>query len=90
MNYQKLNQMNINELRTLNSMVIDVIKSKKAMAGYETKQQLYVGANVKVNHRRMIGKQCRVEKINRTKCVIKVLNGGGSFNVPLSMVELTK
>jgi len=90
MNYQKLNQMNIDELRTLNSMVIDVIKSKKAMAGYETKQQLYVGANVKVNHRRMIGKQCRVEKINRTKCVIKVLNGGGSFNVPLSMVELTK
>ena len=90
MNYQKLNQMNIDELRTLNSMVIDVIKSKKAMAGYETKQQLYVGANVKVNHRRMIGKQCRVEKINRTTCVIKVLNGGGSFNVPLSMVELTK
>ena len=90
MNYQKLNQMNIDELRTLNSMVIDVIKSKKAMAGYETKQQLYVGANVKVNHRKMIGKQCRVEKINRTKCVIKVLNGGGSFNVPLSMVELTK
>ena len=90
MNYQKLNQMNIDELRTLNSMVIDVIKSKKAMAGYETKQQLYVGANVKVNHRRMIGKQCRVEKINRTKCVIKVLNGGGSFNVPLSMVELNK
>ena len=90
MNYQKLNQMNIDELRTLNSMVIDVIKSKKAMAGYETKQQLYVGANVKVNHRRMIGKQCRVEKINRTKCVIKVLNGGGSYNVPLSMVELNK
>ena len=90
MNYQKLNQMNIDELRTLNSMVIDVIKSKKAMAGYETKQQLYVGANVKVNHRKMIGKQCRVEKINRTKCVIKVLNGGGSYNVPLSMVELNK
>ena len=90
MNYQKLNQMNIDELRTLNSMVIDVIKSKKAMAGYETKQQLYVGANVKVNHRRMIGKQCRVEKINRTKCVIKVLNGVGSYNVPLSMVELNK
>ena len=90
MNYQKLNQMNIDELRTLNSMVIDVIKSKKAMAGYETKQSLYVGANVSVLHPKMKGKQCRVEKINRTKCVIKVLNGGGSFNVPLSMVKLNK
>jgi len=90
MNYSKLNQMSIEELRTLNSMVIDVIKSKKAMAGYETKQQLYVGANVKVNHRKLAGKQCRVEKINRTKCVISILNGYGSYNVPLSMVELVK
>ena len=82
--------MSIEELRNLNSMVIDVIKSKKAMAGYESKQQLYVGANVKVNHPKLAGKQCIVEKINRTKCVIKVLNGYGSYNVPLSMVELVK
>ena len=46
MNYSKLNEMNIDELRNLNSMIIDVIKSKKSMAGYETKQSLYVGANV--------------------------------------------
>ena len=90
MNYQKLNQMSIDELRNLNSMIIDVIKSKKTMAGYEMKQQLYVGANVNVNHPKLKGKQCRVEKINRTKCVIKVLNGYGSYNVPLSMVELNK
>ena len=95
MNYSELNQMTIEELRSLNSMVIDVIKSKKAMVGYETKQQLYVGANVKVNHPKLAGKQCRVEKINRTKCVIKVLNGPSygrvsSYNVPLSMVELVK
>lgn len=90
MNYSELNQMTIEELRSLNSMVIDVIKSKKVMAGYETKQQLYVGTNVSVNHPKLAGKQCRVEKINRTKCVIKVLNGYGSYNVPLSMVEVVK
>ena len=90
MNYSKLNEMSIDELRNLNSMIIDVIKSKKTMAGYEMKQQLYVGANVSVNHPKLKGKQCRVEKINRTKCVIKVLNGYGSYNVPLSMVELNK
>jgi hypothetical protein len=38
MNYSELNQMSIEELRNLNSMVVEVIKSKKAMAGYETKQ----------------------------------------------------
>jgi len=82
--------MTIEELRNLNSMVVTVINNKKAMMGYETKQQLYVGANVKVNHPKLAGKQCRVEKINRTKCVIKVLNSYGSYNVPLSMVELVK
>ena len=90
MNYSKLNQMSIDELRNLNSMIIDVLKSKKTMAGYEMKQQLYVGANVSVNHPKLKGKQCRVEKINRTKCVIKVLNGYGSYTVPLSMIELNK
>ena len=90
MNYSELNQMTIEELRNLNRMVVETIGNKKAMAGYEMKQSLYVGANVKVNHRKMVGKQCRVEKINRTKCVIKVLNGVGSYNVPLSMVELNK
>ena len=90
MNYSELNQMSIEELRNLNSMVVTIINNKKAMAGYEMKQQLYVGANVKVNHPKLAGKQCRVDKINRTKCVIKVLNGYGSYNVPLSMVELVK
>jgi len=90
MNYSKLNEMNLDELRNLNSMVLTVINNKKAMIGHEMKQQLYVGANVKVNHPKLAGKQCRVEKINRTKCVIKVLNGYGSYNVPLSMVELVK
>jgi len=95
MNYSELNQMSIEELRNLNSMVVTVINNKKAMLGHEMKQSLYVGANVKVNHPKLAGKQCRVEKINRTKCVINVINGPSygrvsSYNVPLSMVELVK
>jgi len=90
MNYSKLNEMNLDELRNLNSMVLTVINNKKAMMGHEMKQQLYIGANVKVNHPKLAGKQCRVEKINRTKCVISILNGYGSYNVPLSMVKLNK
>ena len=88
MNYSELNQMSIEELRSLNKLVVEVIKSKRAMAGFETKQQLYVGANVSVNHPKMAGKQLRVEKINRTKAKLRVLNGGGIWNVPLEMIEI--
>ena len=88
MNYSELNQMSIEELRALNKLVVEVIKSKRAMAGFETKQQLRIGDNVKVNHPKLAGKQLRVEKINRTKCVVKVLNGYGTYNVPMEMVEI--
>jgi hypothetical protein len=38
-----------------------------------------------------MGKQLRVEKINVTKAVLKVLDGGmGTYTVPLSMIELMK
>lgn len=90
MNYSELNQMSIEDLRSLNKMVVEVIKSKRTLEGYEKKQQLYVGANVSVNHPKMVGKQLRVEKINRTKAKLRVLNGGGIWNVPLSMIEINE
>ncbi len=88
MNFSQLNQMSLEELRTLNSLVVEVMKSKRAMASFEKKQELRVGMNVKVNHPKLMGKQLRVEKINRTKAFLKVLSGGfGSYNVPISMIE---
>ena len=88
MTYQELNQLNIEQLRALNSKVVEVIKMKRNESAMDIKEQLYVGANVSVNHPKMKGKQLRVEKINRTKAKLKVLNGGGVWNVPLSMIEL--
>ena len=93
MTYSELSKLSIEELRNLNSMVIETIKSKKSLLALETKDSLYVGANVSVNHPKLSGKQCRVTKINRTKAVIEVLNGPsygrvGSYNVPLSMISL--
>jgi len=90
MTYQELNQMSIEQLRMLNSKVVEVIKMKRNEAAMDIKEELYVGANVSVNHPKMKGKQLRVEKINRTKAVLKVLNGYGSYNVPLSMIEVNK
>jgi len=93
MTYSELAKMTIEELRNLNSMVVETIKSKKSVLALEKKDELYVGANVSVNHPKLSGKQCRVTKINRTKAVIEVLNGPsygrvGSYNVPLSMISL--
>ena len=90
MNYAELNKMSIEELRALNAKVIEVIKMKKYEVALDVKEELYLGANVKVNHPKLYGKQLRVEKINRTKAVLKLLNGLGSYTVPLSMIEIVK
>lgn len=95
MTYQELNQLSIEELRVLNKKVVEVIKMKRSESAMDIKEQLYVGANVSVDHPKMKGKQCRVKKINRTKAVVEVLNETsygrvGSYNVPLSMIILNK
>ena len=90
MTYQELNQLSIEQLRMLNTKVIEVIKIKKSETALNVKEELYIGANVSVNHPKLMGKQLRVEKINRTKAKLKLLNGGGFWNVPLSMIELNK
>ena len=90
MNYSQLNQMSLEELRNLNSLVVEVMNSKRAMIAYEKKQELRVGMNVKVNHPKLMGKQLRVEKINRAKASLSVLNGVGFYNVPLGMIEIVK
>jgi hypothetical protein len=88
MNYSELNKMSIEQLRELNSKVIEVIKLKKYEVALETKGELRIGMNVSVNHPKLAGKQLVVEKINRTKAVLKVLNGFGGYTVPLSMIQI--
>ena len=96
MNYSELKNLSLQELRELNSKIVELVKIKKSEVAWETKQELYIGANVSVNHPKLNGKQCRVSKINRTKAVIEVLNStsyGGfhnEYNVPLSMLTLNK
>lgn len=95
MNYSELKSMNIEELKKLNSMVVEVLKIKRSEVAWDIKNELYIGANVNVNHPKLSGKQCRVKKINRTKAVIEVLNETSygrvsSYNVPLSMLTLNK
>ena len=85
--------MSIQQLRELNAKVIEVIKLKKYEVALETKSELRIGSNVSVNHPKLAGKQCRVEKINRTKAVLSVLTGPSygrptQYTVPLSMIQI--
>lgn len=90
MNYAELNQMSIEDLRMLNQRVVEVIKMKRRVTALDVKEGLYVGATVKVNHPKLMGKELRVEKINRTKASLSLLNGVGFYNVPLTMIEIVK
>jgi len=88
MTYSELNKMTIEQLRELNSKVVEVIKMKRNEVAMETKDELRIGMNVSVNHPKLAGKQLVVEKINRTKAVLKLLNGFGGYTVPLSMIKI--
>jgi len=88
MTYSELSKLNVEELKALNSQIVSLIKLKRYESAIETKSELRVGMNVSVNHPKLMGKQLRVEKINRTKASLKVLNGFGSYNVPISMIQI--
>ena len=88
MTYSELSKLSIEDLRNLNSMVIETIKSKKSLLALETKDSLYVGAMVSVDHRKLAGHELKITKINRTKAVCEMINGTGSYNVPLNMINI--
>lgn len=88
MTYSELSKLSIEELRNLNSMVIETIKSKKSLLALEKKDSLHVGAIVSVDHPKMAGHELKITKINRTKAVCELINGMGSYNVPLNMINI--
>ena len=53
----------------------------KPLSSYHTKRFASIAAATQ-------GKQLRVEKINRTKAVLKTLNGFGGYTVPLSLIQI--
>ena len=92
MTYSELSKLSIEELRNLNSKVVEIIKLKRSEKALDIKDELRIGMNVSVNHPKLAGKQLRVEKINRTKAVLSVLNTKSlrpsQVSVPLSMIQI--
>jgi len=87
-NYAELNQMCLEDLMLLYEQVVEVIKIKRQVKELDIKEELYVGANVRVNHPTAMGKECRVQKINRSKA--DILIEGKIYSVSLTMIEIIK
>jgi hypothetical protein len=86
MNYSQLSKLSVEELRSINQLVIDLIKQKRTMASLEKKVGLCVGMKVTVNHPKLRGVELSVNKINRTKATVSV-KSGACYIVPISLIE---
>jgi len=87
MNYSQLSKLSVEELRSINEMVIGLIKQKRTIQSLEKKVGLQVGMKVRVNHPKLQGRELEIVKINRTKANLRVVGGFASYNVPVSMIE---
>jgi len=87
MNYSQLSKLSVEELRSINQMVVQLIKQKRTIESLEKKMGLQVGMKVTVNHPKLQGRELEVVKINRTKANLKVVGGFASYNVPVSMIQ---
>jgi hypothetical protein len=86
MNYSELSKLSVEELRNINTLVVDLIKQKRTIESLEKKVGLQVGMKVKVNHPKLNGVELFINKINRTKATVSV-KSGASYIVPISLIE---
>ena len=77
----------MDELRMLNELVVNTMRSKRSMEAALKKIELSVGMVVKVNHPKLKGKEAVIKNIGRTKVTLSILNGLGSYIVPISLIE---
>jgi hypothetical protein len=87
MTQAQLNQLSVEQLRDLNKQVVSTIKYKlkKLVAEFE----LNVGDKVKVNHPKLQGKSLIVKKVKRTTATLQIEGAFASYNVPISMIEIS-
>jgi len=87
MTQAQLNNLTLEQLRDLNKQVVGTIKYKlkKLVAEFE----LNIGDKVKVNHPKLQGKSLIVKKVKRTTATLQIEGAFASYNVPISMIEIS-
>ena len=80
--HSELRRLNIEELRGLQAQIKYVIQDKVI----ESHEDIRVGSKVRINHRKCIGKEYIVEKINRKTYILRNENGG-KVKASLGLIE---
>jgi len=82
-----LGQLNQDELRTLNSMVVATLKANNKISSIRKSASLYEGQEVEINQPKHRGQKFIITKVNRTRCKIQAKdNRLESYNCPISML----
>tara|TARA_A100001035_G_C27693931_1_gene459162 strand:+ start:545 stop:802 length:258 start_codon:yes stop_codon:yes gene_type:complete len=80
--HSELRKLSIEELRGLQAQIKYVIQDKLI----ESHEDIRVGSKVRINHRKCIGKEYIVEKINRKTYILRNENGG-KVKASLGLIE---
>ncbi len=84
--YDKLMSMNIDDLRELNRMVIEVIKRKKEDVSFDIKRNIKIGDLIEVKGDKFTNEIWEVLKLNPKKAVCKRENGE-TWNIGYSSIK---
>ena len=84
----QLNQLNSEELKTLNKAVVEMAKAKSRIASVTKSASLFEGQEVEIDHSSHRGEKFIIKKINRTRCKVSKMSGmiGNTYNVPMNMI----
>ena len=84
---KELLYLSVEQLQTLNSKVVEMLKLKSRLQAREKSATLKVGQVVEINQAKHKGQKFIIKKVKRTKCIIQAKdNIMESYNCPISML----
>lgn len=84
---EELNKLSYDELRQLNKQVVTMINHKRIKNDMEKAMQLLPGETVFIDHKKHIGEEFEIEKLNSTTAKIKSKRTGMPYNVSYGLIK---
>ena len=90
-NFEKMQKellyLSVEDLRTLNGKVVEMLKLKSRLQAREKSATLKVGQEVEINQAKHRGQKFIIKKVKRTKCIIQAKdNMMETYNCPIGML----
>jgi len=90
-NFEKMQKellyLSVEQLQTLNSKVVEMLKLKSRLQAREKSATLTVGQVVEINQAKHKGQKFIIKKVKQTKCIIQSKdNIMETYNCPISML----